>query len=305
MTGSDPQANDRLLRRLRSRRTLARWALLFEALWPALWPAFGIAGLSLCFALLGFPRLLGPWLHLALLLAAGVAFLVLLVRGFRDLLLPDEAAADRRLERSSGLQHRPLAALFDRPARIAGVEDAAQEALWAAHRERAINQVRRLRVGLPHPELARLDRRALRGALVVSLVAAMVIAGSDAPARLADAVSPGLPIDPLPPVSQLQVWITPPSYTGQPPLFLRPGGDPISVPAGAHVTASLTGSEGEPPALVLNSRSEPFRALDRASFQGDIDLDAGGRLAVRRDGREIAGWELVLLANQAPERRLV
>ena len=44
-----------------------------------------------------------------------------------------------------------------------------------------VRQVRRLRVGLPRPGLARRDRRALRGGLVVALVAALVIAGADAP----------------------------------------------------------------------------------------------------------------------------
>ena len=58
-------------------------------------------------------------------------------------------------------------------------------ALWQAHLARTIRQVRRLRVGTPHPGLPRRDRYALRAALVVALIAAFGIAGQDAPARFA------------------------------------------------------------------------------------------------------------------------
>ncbi len=300
MSGPEASETDRLLRRLKGRRALARLTLLFEFLWPGLWPAVGVAGLFACLALAGILRVLPPWGRLTLLAVAGVAFVGLLVRGLRRLRVPDDVAADRRLEDASGLRHRPLAVLTDRPARTGPDIDPAQEALWQAHVSRVVRQVRRLRVGLPHPGLAGRDRRALRGALVVALVAAVVIAGSDAPARLAEALSPDLPIGPAPPEAQLQVWITPPVYTGQAPLFLKPGIGPLSVPSGAHVTASLTGGDGEAPSLVLNGRAEQFRALDKSSFQGDIDLDGGGRLAVKRDGRELAGWDVAVVANQAP-----
>ena len=63
---------DRLLRRLTSRRALARAAILFERIWPALWPAVGVAGLFVCVALLDLPRLLPPWAHIGLLAVTGL-----------------------------------------------------------------------------------------------------------------------------------------------------------------------------------------------------------------------------------------
>ena len=47
-----------LLRRLASRRFLARAAILFEAVWPALWPPLAVIGVFLCAALLNLPPLL-------------------------------------------------------------------------------------------------------------------------------------------------------------------------------------------------------------------------------------------------------
>jgi uncharacterized protein (TIGR02302 family) len=290
---------DRLLRRLTNRRALARAAILFERVWPALWPAIGIAGLFVCAALLDLPRLLPPWAHIGLLAITLLLIVGLLVRGFRDLAAPDDRAADRRLEVASGLSHRPLAVLTDRPSRGQLGPDTAAVALWQVHVMRAVRQVRRLRVGLPRPGLARRDPHALRAALIVALIAALAIAGDDAPTRLAQAMEPTLPRDVPPPETELQAWITPPAYTRLAPIFLKAEGGAVSVPTGARVTVSVTGGAGTPN-LALDGRAEPFRALDDTSFQADRDLTEGGRLTVRRNGRDLATWDLTVIADQPP-----
>src|SRR5665213_2039731 len=155
-----PEQHDteKLLRRLAGRRALARLALLYERVWPALWPPLGVVGLFLCAALLDLPRHLPPSLHVALLVVTFVAVVVLLVHGFKGLGAPDDAEADRRLEVASGLRHRPLSVLTDRPAG----QDPAADPLWRAHVERATRQLRRLRIGVPRPGLARRAARADR-----------------------------------------------------------------------------------------------------------------------------------------------
>jgi uncharacterized protein (TIGR02302 family) len=290
---------DRLLRRLAGRRALARSAILFERVWPALWPATGVAGLFVCAALLDLPRLLPPWAHIALLAVTGLLVVGLLVRGLYGIAAPDDKAADRRLEVASGLSHRPLAVLTDRPARGGKGPDAAGVALWQAHVARAVRQVRRLRVGLPRPGLARRDPRALRAALVVALVAAIAIAGDEAPSRLAQAMEPTLPRETPPPATELQAWITPPAYTRLAPVFLKIEGGAVAVPAGARLTVSVTGGD-DTPSLSLDGQSEAFRALDKASFQADRDLTEGGHLTVRRNGHELAAWDLTVIADQPP-----
>lgn len=279
--------------RLRRRRAQARAVLLFERLWPALWPPLGVLGAFLCLALLDLPPLLPPLLHALLLLLVGGGIVGLLLRGLRGLHLPDAAAADRRLERASGLHHRPLAVLTDRPA-FAGAE-----ALWRAHVARAAAQVGRLRVGLPRPGLAAIDRRALRGGLVVALAASLVIAGDEAPDRLARALSPAFVPAPPAAATELQAWITPPGYANMAPVFLRPEGGAVSVPAGSHLTVSVSGGHGRP-TLALAGRALPFQVLDAASFQADQDLTHGGRLIVRRGGAELGAWDLTVVADAAP-----
>ncbi len=239
--------------------------------------------------------MLPPLLRTLLTLAFAVAVIALLAIGLWRVRLPDRAAADRRLERVSGLRHRPLSVLADRPAR----PDPAARMLWQAHVARTLGDVRRLRVGLPHPGLARLDRRALRGGLAVLLMAALVIAGPDAPARLAGAMQLTLPSGSAVPATQVQAWITPPAYTRLAPLFLNPDGGGARVPAGSHLTVSVTGGEGEP-SLAIAGRPSPVRALDAASFQADADLATGGPVDLRRGGRALASWTVTTIADQPP-----
>jgi uncharacterized protein (TIGR02302 family) len=295
-----PNEVERLLHRLAGRRAQARAAILFERVWPAIWPALGVAGLFVVVALLDIPRMLPAWAHLALLLCTVLLVGFLLWRGLSRIRRPDDAAADRRLETASGLRHRPLSVLTDRPAHA----DAAGDALWTVHVRRALGQIGKLRVGRPSPGLARRDRRALRGGLIVALVAAAVIAGPDAPARMAQAFEPNLPRAGAEPATEVQAWITPPAYTGLAPVFLHPEGGNVTVPAGGHLTVSVTGGTGMPSLTVPGGAAEtqtvPFRALDAASFQADRDLNAGGRLAVRRDGQELAAWDVTVIADRPP-----
>jgi hypothetical protein len=201
---------------LHRKRALARAALWWEGAWLALWPVLGVLGLFCLFALLGIPALLPGWLHALALLGFALVLVPPLRRAVISLRTPGAEAADRRLERASGLKHRPLAALQDRPA-TEGTEGAA---LWAAHQSRMAALVTQLRVGLPRPGLAARDRMALRGGLLVALAAALGIAGADAPALLARGLAPQIPGATAAAPLRLEAWITPPAYTGAPPIFL-------------------------------------------------------------------------------------
>ncbi len=295
MSEPSQEPDPALLARLRARRKLAAMALLFERVWPVLWPPIGVLGAYVCFALLDLPALLTPWLRLVLAVAVAAAVVALLMRGLRGVARPAAAEADRRLERASGLRHRPLQILGDAPA----AADEASVAIWRVHVARALAQVDRLRIGVPRPGLAARDRRALRGGLVVALAACIGIAGADGPRRLLAAVTPTLPQAAAAPETQIQAWITPPAYTGLAPVFLKPEGGAVSVPAGAKLTINVTGGAGDP-ALETGGHADTFRKLDAASWQADRDLTAGGRVTIRRGTTPLASWEISLVADRAP-----
>ena len=296
--GGQPSA---LLRRLRGRRALARLAILFERLWPRALAAARRRRAVLCAgAARPAARCCRPGPHARccsrrLRRSLGLAG----PRPARARACRTTAAADRRLELASGLRHRPLSVLTDRPA---GWPIRQRWRSGRRIRARARAQIRRLRVGLPRPGLARRDRRALRGGLWSALAAAW---RSPAPMRpRAAGAAPSTP-DPSAgrpaPGDELQAWITPPAYTGLAPCSSSRKAAPVSVPAGSHLTVSVTGGEGEPdPGAGRPRRAVP--GARRRELPGRARPRAGGgRLAVRRDGRELGGLgSLTVVADQPP-----
>ncbi|WP_291298886.1 TIGR02302 family protein [Elioraea sp.] len=297
---ADPQGGD-LAAMLARRRLLARAALLWERLWPALWPPLGVAGVFAVLALSGLFQILPGWLHLVILAGFAVALGLAAFAGFRGLRLPDIRDGDRRLERATGLSHRPLSILADRPA---GGADPMADALWQAHQARAVAAAATLRVGAPRPGLAARDRYALRAAVGLAVVAAIVAAGGDWRGRLAGSVMPVLAAQPAAPLPvRLEMWVTPPAYTGLPPLFLRgePGAGPeIPIPAGSKLVAHLSGGTGGVPVLAIDQVNTAFTALDQTSFTAERIVTAGARLTVTRDGATVGSWPLRVIADQAP-----
>jgi len=295
--GTQPSGSDgRDFAKLRRMRRFARAVLLFETIWPAIAPALGLLGVFACAALLDLPRLLSPTVHLAALVIGGVAVLALLGRGLRHMRRPSPAEADRRLEADSNLRHQPLAVLSDQPATGGAT-------IWAAHVARARAQITRLRLHAPRPMLAAADPRALRALVLIGLAIGVGVAGQDAWPRLASAFEPGFVPQPLPPAPLVQAWITPPSYTGLPPVFLKPEGGAVTVPAASRLSISVTGGSAEaasPPVLDQVTGSTNLAALDATSFQIEQELTTGGRIAVRRHGHEMAAWDVTLLADAAP-----
>jgi uncharacterized protein (TIGR02302 family) len=299
----------------RVRLRLAQAAIFWERLWPALWPAVLTAGLFLVVALLDILPALPAWLHALLLLGFAGFFLYALWRGLSGFSKPDLGAAARRLERDGGVQHRPLAALFDRPA---GMADAAGNSLWRAHRQRVVAELARLRLLPPRAGLARRDPLGLRAALVLVLVIAAAAAGTDWRGRLADAATPDLAGwgRGAPPV--LDLWITPPDYTAAPPVVLSAGATttdtadaapaepqpldapPLSVPEGSKVVAQLQGGRGAA-MLVLGDRAAPFAASEPGAQRAEGAILAGDRLAVTQADETIAEWPLVVTPDDAPK----
>ncbi|MBL6079489.1 DUF4175 family protein [Belnapia sp. T18] len=270
--------------------------MLWEGLWPRLWPVLAVLGLFLVLALFDVPRQLPAALHILLLLGFAAALGLAGWRAFHGFVPPGEAAAERRLERESGLRHRPLAALADRPAG----DDPAALALWRVHQQRAAAQIGGLRIGMPRPGLPVRDPRALRAALVVGLVAAFVVAGGETGERLRRAVSPAFAGPVTGPGMRLEAWVTPPAYTGAPPVFLDPAGGSTTVPAGSRLQVSLSGGGGSVPELLADGVATPFQALDAASFGAEMPLERGLRLAVRRGGVELARWTLSVQTDAPP-----
>lgn len=283
------------VQRLQLWRRFARAVLWTETVLPALYPVVALLLGFIALALLGGLRWLPPWLHLLLLVALAGGSAALLWHGLSGLQPPAPEAVDRRLERDSGLRHRPLAALGDHPA----AADPEALRLWQAHLTRAAAQLGALRLRPPRLRLAAHDPHHLRFGLLLALAAGLALAGTDTPARLAGAFRPDLPAGGADAAPMLQAWITPPDYAGTAPIFLDGSGGALAVPAGSVLTVDLSGGSGRP-SLVIGDRRVAFSALDRASWQVQQPLREPGRVAVRRWGALVAAWDISVTANPPP-----
>ncbi|WP_271169086.1 TIGR02302 family protein [Hansschlegelia plantiphila] len=209
----------------------ARLALVWEGAWPWLAAALGVVVLFLAASWFGLWDALHPLGRMAGVALFALAFLAALAPLLR-LAAPDRRTALARVDRESGLAHRPATSLDDRLS--ATTEDPLTRALWRAHRARIGDDAKRLRAGAPAPRLAVRDPYALRFLLGLVAVAAFVFAGADRGDRVRAAFDWTTPAAEVVP-ARVDAWVAPPAYTGRPPIFLtaRPGARPADQPAAA------------------------------------------------------------------------
>jgi uncharacterized protein (TIGR02302 family) len=249
----DPARAPDAVSRLRLTQALqrAKYAIAWERSWPHLARLSTVAGLFLVVSWAGLWMAL-PFvaraIGLGLFVLAALGALFPLVR-FR---WPSREEGLSRLDRGSGVRHRPATALTD----TLVTQDPVALALWQAQRERTLASIKRIRAGLPSPRLAIHDPWALRALVAVMMVAAYVAAGDERMLRIAAAfdwngvlASANIRVD---------AWVTPPLYTGKPPIILSAA----NKEAGAPATAALPVPAGS--TLIVRSSG------------GTLDVIAGG-----------------------------
>ena len=282
------------------RLTLARLALAWEHVWPALWPTVGVVGLFLAAALFDLLPQLPSWLHAILLALVAIAFVVTLYRARQSFHLPNVVAGRRRLETASGLAHRPLATLDDKLADGARA-DPLTGALWQTHRARLRAALGAIRVGWPAPGLPARDPWALRAGLFLALVVGAVIAGPTTWVRIERALTPGA-AGASTPQGILDLWITPPTYTGLPPVLPRfDASQPseIAVPTGSVLLAQVAGGYGLPK-LTVDGQATPFGAIDGKSYRLSSTLATGSRISIEQGGGTLGAWRLRVIPDLPP-----
>ena len=309
-------------RRYRLLLGLARAALMWERLWPCLWPAVGVAAVFVSVALLDWLPMLPFWVHSLVLIFFAGAFGFMVRGAAQGFKAADEKSAQHRLEQDSGLVHRPLTALHDRLA--IGADDSGAQSLWRVHLGRMAKAAAKLRVSLPSPGLARFDPYALRAVVLLLLIIAVATGSGEAGARLERALVPRAEIGGGGPL-ELDVWITPPAYTGLAPMFLElpvmmaaagngeeQAPPTIQVPVGSALLAQAGGT-GDAPILKIGAKIIQFAAVGKAGEETenggsyrvetileDADRDADA-MEVSIHGRPLGRWALQVVADKPPE----
>ncbi|SCB44877.1 TIGR02302 family protein [Bradyrhizobium shewense] len=300
---SDPIRNSDALSRLKLAQALDRaiYAIAWERAWPNLARLLTVVGLFLVVSWAGL------WLALpfvaraiGLVVFAGIAIAVLfpLIR-FR---WPSREEALSRLDRGSGIRHRPATTLTD----TLSSQDPVAQALWQAQRERTLASLKRIRAGLPHPRLALHDPWALRALVMVMLVATFFAAGDERAMRLGAAFDWNGVLAPA--NVRVDAWVTPPLYTGKPPVILSaankeaaalPAAGPLAVPAGS--TLIVRSSGGSLDVVVSGGLKEvaPTEAAPKGTNEKHFTITADGTAHVRAPSGQ-PQWAFAATPDRAP-----
>ncbi len=291
-------------RRLGARLVQARWALFWERLWPALWPPLGILGLFLLILLFDIGPLLPGWLHALALAGFVVGFGFALARGLRQVRMPDERTAGRRIETETALAHRPITTRDDNM--VGGFGDRGSALLWEAHQRQREAALAKLRVGMPKAGLARRDPIGLRAALILLLLVGFVAARDDLGPRIARGLVPDFSSAGSAMPVAYDIWITPPAYTRLAPVLLSTNSAPeaqpqaLTVPEASALIAQLSGGSGEP-VVAVGDVETPFTSVDSANWRLETSVLTGDRLRILQDGDEIASWPMTVVPDLPPE----
>lgn len=290
------------------RVTLSGVALFMERLWRAFWPVWVIIGLFIAIALFDlFPRLPGL-LHAAVLALFAIALIAALWINLRRVHFPRYGESRRRLEQVNALAHRPLEALDDHVA--GGAEaDPVTRAMWRRHHEQLRRKLGKLEVGRPKPGILALDRYSLRFAVGLALLLSIIEAGDYWQDRLVRAMIPAVSAGPARNAT-LDAWLSPPDYTGRPPIYLAGAGNSghqaptgrIEVPEGSLLVAQVSNTDDTPRIVAPGAvgEDEAFDLTAEDSYRARYALAATGRFAVEAGGRELGAWDIVIIPDEKP-----
>ena len=145
----------------------AQYAIAWERGWPGLARILSVVGLFLVASWAGLWLAL-PFLARAIGIGLFIALALAALYPFAKFRWPSREEALSRLDRGTGIRHRPATALTD----TLQSNDPIAQALWREQRERTLASIKRIRAGLPSPRLPIHDPWALRALVMVMLVAA-------------------------------------------------------------------------------------------------------------------------------------
>ncbi len=313
---SPQKVEDKALASRFERRVRLSWlALLGERIWEALlWP-FLVVAAFIVFSLLELWSYLPPLLHRVLLGGFGLALIVSFLPLIR-LSLPTRQEALRRLERTAGIKHRPASSYEDRLGATPPKETAA---LWAAHRERLGKLIARLKPSWPAPRTDRKDPYAIRAALLLAVVAALLATGGNVLDRLRAAFSPAA--SGAPALLRLDAWVTPPVYTGLAPIVLADGNETVgagaesfralSVPERSELIVRTHAPQGETVSLVTSRDGaeaktiEPKQGGSEGLVEFNVALNEPISADVKIGGQTVSKWRFDLIKDEAPTINLM
>ncbi|MFH1158108.1 MAG: DUF4175 family protein [Pseudomonadota bacterium] len=284
--------------------TLSYAGLLWERLWNRLWPVASLFLFFIALSLIDIPMIFGAVWHLLFLAFFAAALVAAFLRAGAPFFLPTREAVERRMEKTGGLGHRPLAALRDKPAAALPEE---VMCLWQKHLQKAAETLGQIRIYRPRPDVSAHDRWALRYAAVIFLVTGLAISGGDATLRVRQALTPDIGSLLNKRTAALDLWITPPEYTHAATVFLSAAGQGIvardgavQVPEGSILKLRLSGYR-RAPKLLYAGKSYVLTEATPGNFTFEMPLHQNGDLNLTSWFRRLGRWPVIVAPDAAPD----
>ncbi len=307
--------------KLAASRALTRCSMIVERGWPLLLPLLIVVALFASLSWLGLFSRLPDTLRLGLVAVFGLGALGALypLRFFR---LPAPTAVDRRIEAANALLHTPVQVQTES---LSGGETDFSRALWHEHQKRMAARLERMDADLPRPRVPERDPWGMRAAVALLLVVAFAFSFGSAGGRLGDGFRAAAFPDAVPP--RIDAWVTPPAYTGKPPIFLAAESGPsdiVNVPAGSEFSLRVTGGDADetlsyvdadgnsrdvapsegPASAEVRQASTAMAPSAARQFAGKLTAD--GALVLKSGGdTELGRWAFAVTPDTPPTIRFV
>ncbi len=311
MNQDKPQKTNTLTK-LASLLFRARFTLAFEQLWPML-ARIGFIGLIyVSLAWSGVFNIAPSWLKITIILALTIPLLIAVIK-LCEFRLPNQKAALERLDRDSGLPHRPLATALD--AQALGAQDSISSALWGLHQQRAEKLLSKLSLKLPQSALSNIDPKALRIGAIIAAFASFFVAGSDWQQRLMSGFDWSNTANATIQV-RLDAWVDPPSYTNRAPIFIsQPNLDKkgldkdqrILVPIGSVLVMRASPSDNVSFAISGSLKQQDDAKKDQSNksakqptLEHRYDVKGDGSVTVKNGSQMIASFTLAAIPDVPP-----
>src|SRR5260370_586437 len=163
----------------------------------------------------------------------------------------------------------------------------------------------RISAGLPSPRLRFHDPWALRALVAVMMVAAYVAAGDERMLRVAAAFDWNGVLSPA--NIRVDAWVTPPAYTGKPPIILSaankeaatPAAGPLPVPAGSTLIVRSSGGTLDVVAGGGLTEAVPAEQAPKGTNERHFTIAGDGTAHVRAPSGQ-PQWKFSAVADRAP-----
>ena len=297
----DPDAASRL--RLAQAVQRAQYAIAWEQSWPHLARLLTVVGLFLVVSWAGLWLLL-PFIARAVGLGLFVLLALAALFPLSRFRWPSREQALSRLDRGTGLRHRPATTLTD----TLVSQDPVARALWQAQRERTLASIKRIRAGLPSPRLPIHDPWALRALVAVLMVATYIAAGDERMMRTEAAFDWNGVLSPA--NVRVDAWVTPPIYTGKPPVILSAANKeagatssaaagPLPVPAGSTLIVRSSGGSLDVAVSGNLTEAVPTEQAPQGTNEKHFTIAGDGTAHVRAPSGQ-PQWKFSAIPDHAP-----